>query len=238
MMKILNLGRKGGKTVIVIVCGMHRSGTSAMAGLLHSNGITMGKERDFYPPPMRENPKGFYENVRFRRINDEILKRFDYRVKSFDPNIPVVHLIREEKLRDKMKSLIIEFNEEFPRWGWKDPRTSLTALTWFDVIEEMGLIGHVRCILMLRPLGEVEFSLKNRGNKERWEGQFRHLAMEYIIRFMEDVQLCRQSIPVFPVLFKDLVDNTASIAELLSIFVKRNIEDLSFIDKRIVRVHP
>jgi hypothetical protein len=50
---------------------MHRSGTSAVAGILHLNGIAMGSEKTFKPKPLPQNPKGFYENYDFRKINDK-----------------------------------------------------------------------------------------------------------------------------------------------------------------------
>jgi len=46
--------------LIVIVVGVHRSGTSAVAGILHLNGIAMGSEKTFKSKPMPQNPRGFY----------------------------------------------------------------------------------------------------------------------------------------------------------------------------------
>ena len=51
--------------MIVIVVGMHRSGTSAVAGILHLHGISMGSEKTFKPKPLPQNPMGFYENFGF-----------------------------------------------------------------------------------------------------------------------------------------------------------------------------
>ena len=59
--------------MITIVLGMHRSGTSVVAGILHFNKIIMGTYDTFWPRPLPQNPKGFYENYDFRKINDTIL---------------------------------------------------------------------------------------------------------------------------------------------------------------------
>ena len=85
--------------MIVIVVGVHRSGTSAVAGILHLNGIAMGSEKTFKPKPMPQNPRGFYENYDFRKLNDRILKLAGYRVKSFDTLIPQAHT--NDRMMDK-----------------------------------------------------------------------------------------------------------------------------------------
>ena len=46
--------------MIVIVIGMHRSGTSAVAGILHLNGIAMGSEKNFQTKTVTDKiPKDF-----------------------------------------------------------------------------------------------------------------------------------------------------------------------------------
>ena len=53
--------------MITIILGMHRSGTSTIAGVLHLNNISMGTYKNFWPRPLAQNPKGFYENYDFRQ---------------------------------------------------------------------------------------------------------------------------------------------------------------------------
>ena len=53
--------------MIIIVLGMHRSGTSTVAGVLHMNKIVMGTYENFGHGSLRQNPKGFYENYDFRK---------------------------------------------------------------------------------------------------------------------------------------------------------------------------
>ena len=45
----------------IVVLGMHRSGTSALTGMLHSLGIHLGPEEDL-KSPQKDNPQGFWEN--------------------------------------------------------------------------------------------------------------------------------------------------------------------------------
>ena len=58
----------------VIVLGMHRSGTSALAGLLHELGLAMGPS--LMPGRADENEKGFWEHEKIVSIHDRLLAYF------------------------------------------------------------------------------------------------------------------------------------------------------------------
>lgn len=224
--------------MITVILGMHRSGTSALAGLLHSNGIVMGRDEDFYPPPMKENPKGFYENVRFRRINDQILKEVNYKVKSFDPNIPVsIPPTENEKLRKMMKELIRSYDKEFSNWGWKDPRTSLTFASWCEVMDEMEVLTDVRVIVILRPATQVAKSMMARGNKEKYRGQFSKLSIEYMARAVQAITE-RSFIPSTAFQFEALLYQMPTTINTLEELLGVKIPDTSFVDPSIVRTVP
>ena len=45
--------------MITIVLGMHRSGTSVVAGILHFNKVSIGTYETFWPRPLPQNPKVF-----------------------------------------------------------------------------------------------------------------------------------------------------------------------------------
>ena len=86
--------------MITIVLGMHRSGTSVVAGVLHFNKISMGTYETFWPRPLPQNPKGFYENYDFRKINDTMLKESDYNTKHYNPRIPILE--PSKNIKEKM----------------------------------------------------------------------------------------------------------------------------------------
>lgn len=222
--------------MIVIVGGMHRSGTSALAGMLHSNGIVMGKDFDWYPPPMKENPKGFYENVRFRRINDRILKENGYKVKSFIPNIPWVKETKNQKIRGKMKELITEFMA-CSNWGWKDPRTCLTFNSWYSVIRELKLLNDLKVVFIHRPEVDVSNSMRARGNKERlYEGQFEDLALVYAGRLEDNLNYSK--VNTFHIEFYDLLQKTKETVDGLQLFLGIDLPNRSFINPHIARNIP
>lgn len=210
--------------MIVIVLGMHRSGTSALAGLLHHNGVHMGDQETFYPPPMKENPKGFFENKRFRNLNDAMLSKVGYKVKSFNPIIPRVQKISQE-LSDKMTILLTAYNQRFTNWGWKDPRTSLTIHHWLEQLVKLGLLDQLRIIMMVRSAKQIRDSMLRRGNKEQYEGQFVDLANSYYKRCC-DVG----TVDFTTVNFDDLINETKRIAFRLSNYLGHDIVDLSFVE--------
>jgi len=203
--------------------------------MLHKNGVVMGREKDFYPPPIRENPKGFYENVRFRRVNDALLKKYNYRVKSFSTAIPEVwpqHF--NGNLCGMAKDLIKEYNNEFPIWGWKDPRTGLTAPVWFDVLKRLHLIRSTRIILMRRGASAVSESMCRRGNKEQYQDHFEHLWLKYYNRMEFYLYYLGYDIEILELKFEyDLLRRTAETCDRLSEFLGHTITNHAHIEPSI-----
>src|SRR5262249_18384300 len=60
----------------VCVAGMHRSGTSMIAKLLHLGGIDFGSHEEMLPPS-EHNPDGYWERARFVALNDALLTTLD-----------------------------------------------------------------------------------------------------------------------------------------------------------------
>ncbi len=57
----------------VLILGMHRSGTSAVAGALRGAGLNLGLSTGFFPAAA-ENPRGFFENASLSYGNDVLLR--------------------------------------------------------------------------------------------------------------------------------------------------------------------
>jgi hypothetical protein len=215
--------------MIVLVAGMHRSGTSALAGMLHSNGIIMGHDGKWHPPPMRENPKGFFENRDFRVLNDQILRDHGYRVKSFDPVVPTIEVDRVRfETKAQAQLLVQEYNRAHEHWGFKDPRTCLTMPVWLRVIDSVGISSDdVRILLTCRATDDVVESMKRRGNKERLgPGQFRDLAMAYNRAVLD---ACDGWVKYKTVDYADLMYKTKATALAIGAFVGCSIDDTEHI---------
>lgn len=138
---------------IILVLGMHRSGTSALAGMLHTGGIFMGEKllRGDW-----SNPKGHFEDLAVQHINKDIFRswgmKWDRILTNFNYNSVGPILI------DRIKDLYLSYKNKYKIWGWKDPRMVFTFGTWYDVINNEDL----RIIHVLRKPNSIASSLKKR----------------------------------------------------------------------------
>jgi GT2 family glycosyltransferase/tetratricopeptide (TPR) repeat protein len=149
--------KKRTTTVPVCIAGMHRSGTSMVAQLLHRCGLYLGHDEDILGPSS-DNQDGFWENVRFVHINDGILGKFGG-AWDFPPILKngweKGHTIRP--LMEAANKLIDTFQGKEP-WGWKDPRNSLTAPFWEQLLGR----ENIKYIICLRNPLEVARSIYKR----------------------------------------------------------------------------
>jgi len=138
----------------VCIAGAHRSGTSMLTRLLHKCGLELGPESELMPP-QADNPDGFWENLRFVALNDEILNELGG---AWDlPPDPSEDFqnVRLDPLRKKARSLIDDF--AFAKlWGWKDPRNSLTLPFW------QALLPALKVLIVVRNPLEVAYSMRSR----------------------------------------------------------------------------
>jgi hypothetical protein len=195
----------------------------------------MGNENDFFPPPMRENPRGFFENVRFRRLHDRVLRQHNYSVKSFSPELPDIKALAEEH-KNTMVSLVKEYNDQHDNghWGWKDPRTSLMIDHWIYLIRRLGLRNQLRLICMTRSSKHIAKSMISRGNGKRATfEQLEKLARAYDMRFNQLVSRSNQQ--VMYIRYDDLIDDTTGIARIVSDYIGKEIENLDHIDPTLRR---
>lgn len=142
----------------VSITGMHRSGTSMITRLLMLSGLYLGEENELMNSAS-DNPEGFWEHLRFTKINDEALNILGAGWDYFPPHIqdgwehtPALHAAHVAA-----SNLVLEFSSH-PSWGWKDPRNSLTLPFWKMVIPDLKFVVCIR-----NPL-EVAGSLHKRGS--------------------------------------------------------------------------
>ena len=141
----------------VSIAGMHRSGTSMVTRVLHACGLFLGGEEELIRPAL-DNPEGFWENLNFVDLNNEILARFGGRWDA-PPAFPSRWEFDSAvaPLLGRAYELVERFNGQ-THWGWKDPRNSLTLPFWRRVIPSLKVVVCVR-----NPL-EVAHSLFVRGD--------------------------------------------------------------------------
>lgn len=103
----------------VVILGMHRSGTSLVAGILTKLHVNMGKK---LLGKNISNPLGHFEDQEFIDLNDQILQAAGG---SWDvPPSREAILAQQPQFKTVIENLIQ--TKESGVWGWKDPRTCLT----------------------------------------------------------------------------------------------------------------
>ena len=209
--------------IVLIVC-MHRSGTSALAGMLHQNGIIMGEDNTFIPKPAPENPKGFYENVRFRSLNDTMLAENGYWVKSFSPMVPNSIKLTEQT-KDIAEQLIYEYNKKYSDWGFKDPRLCLTYGAWRTIFDGLGIEHKV--ILTYRNFDNIAESMLARRNFGD-HARFKALATAYY-----KMALKQFNGATIVVRFDNLISDPGAIAKHLTCKLGHPVTDISFIEPKL-----
>jgi len=128
--------RKESRTTNTVICilGMHRSGTSCLAGCLEEHGLHLGNVVNSAP----FNLKGNKENITLREINDGVL--------SFSGGSwakPPERLVWNETFRQRRDDYISNYNS-YKIWGFKDPRTLLTLPFWLESKLNMKFVGTFR----------------------------------------------------------------------------------------------
>lgn len=134
----------------IIILGMHRSGTSCLAGALQQAGLFLGEVSEHN----KFNLKGNRENNSIMSLNEKILQYSGGSWNHIPKKIKWLKSHEEQafKIIDDYTSLCESF------WGFKDPRTVLTYPFWKRILPNAQIIGTFR-----HPLKVVE-SLKNRSS--------------------------------------------------------------------------
>ncbi len=146
----------------IVVVGMHRSGTSVVAGMLIDLGVfvdvampppTDGRAVAMPTPEQRRD--GYAESVALRLLNEKLLSTADA---LWDYPEPYLAQLDAPAFRQKCLGVLQRnlgdglwrghFGEAGPTpgapWGWKDPRTSLTLPLWLQVAPNARIIHVVR----------------------------------------------------------------------------------------------
>jgi len=140
----------------LLVLGMHRSGTSSLAGSLAAAGASLGSD---LIPVLPENPKGHWESREIIRTADAILARANSRWDDVRPVVFPDAQTRGEAVGD----IVALLDRKFPRSGLiavKDPRACRLASIWCEALAAVGFA--VRVVVPVRDPHEVAASLAAR----------------------------------------------------------------------------
>ena len=112
----------------VLLLGMHRSGTSAIARGLGALGVYLG---DDFLDAQPENPTGYWEDKGIVALDERLLAALGLR---WDDTSPVaLRAFERRRVRALRRDAIRYLNRTFtsaPLWGFKDPRTIRVLPFW------------------------------------------------------------------------------------------------------------
>jgi len=144
---------------VVVVLGMHRSGTSAVARVLNLLGVDLGSS---LMPPAPSNVTGFWEHSEIVGINEKILEALGS--DPFDPRYLSDNWKQPHEQIDQFKQLIFEtIKKEFSSsslWGIKDPRMCRLLPLWKPIFKRFNC--QPLFVIVIRNPKEVAESLKMR----------------------------------------------------------------------------
>jgi hypothetical protein len=146
---------------LIIVLGMHRSGTSLTTNLLHAFGVKLS---DDLMEPSAGNERGYFESKQIVRIHDDILNALGMDWQTSDPIPSGRQWWRSRTIQGLKRKLSAIASREIARhgglWAFKDPRTARVLPVWIEIARELGIA--VRYVLALRHPSEVAESLRAR----------------------------------------------------------------------------
>jgi hypothetical protein len=154
----ISAGPAEGKRLIVVL-GMHRSGTSAITRGLVALGVNLGA--NLMDPSDDENPSGFWEDLDIYRLNVEMLASLGsdwHHVAPLTADIRDTLCARGFQLR--AVDVLRQKFRDVPTFGFKDPRMSLLLPFWKDVFSRCD--ARVSYVLAVRNPISVAKSLARR----------------------------------------------------------------------------
>ncbi|BAV04251.1 Sulfotransferase family protein [Filimonas lacunae] len=158
---------------VLVIAGMHRSGTSLITQWLQRCGLQIG---DRLLGVGFDNVEGHFEDCDFVELHEKLLA---------ENNLDSTGLVLDkkpafsEKQKAEIAQLVHHKNQLYPAWAWKDPRTCLFLPEYKDIIPDAFYL------VIVRDYKAVVSSLLSRMHKDaemryRQKGLFKRLLWNTI----------------------------------------------------------
>ena len=163
---------------------------------LHDSGLHLiGSDAEQFIDAAEDNPEGFWENKAIVACNDELLEATGGAWDNPPSAMPLaLDDPRVAHIADSSAAAIAALSE-YDHWGFKDPRTCLTAAYWLDLVPDLHFVICVR-----HPL-EVALSLKRRNQNSYSLGL--RLWERYYATVLELVPVDRRILTHYDTFFLD-----------------------------------
>ena len=143
---------------MLVIAGMHRSGTSALARSCNLLGVDLG---DDFIPTQPDNRSGFWEDATVKDADDALLASHGM---LWDDVGPLPQPWRDGfgggEVRERLRATLAALAARGPLCGVKDPRISRLLSLWLPLLDEVGVSPAF--LIALREPREVARSLQRR----------------------------------------------------------------------------
>jgi hypothetical protein len=164
---------------VVVVLGMHRSGTSALTRSLQLLGIDLGQNM---LPVAADNEKGFWEDADINALNVSALQSLGsdwHHLKGIDEGH--VQDLKERGFVLKAAKLLQTKLADVDIFGFKDPRVAILLPFWKEVFSQCGLL--VDYLFAIRHPTSVAKSLQKRNGIDIEKSYL--LWLNYVVKSIE-----------------------------------------------------
>ncbi|RYG15247.1 MAG: glycosyl transferase, partial [Chitinophagaceae bacterium] len=203
---------------LIVVLGMHRSGTSTVMNALSCMGVSLGDE---LLPPGIDNPKGFFEDKSFNALNIEMLDKigqywFSLSLVTDEHVDYLISLGYLEKAIDLLNKKI----EGSAIFGFKDPRVSKLLKFWKIVFSRVNC--EVEYVLCLRHPLSVANSLLKRNKTPIVKGYW--LWLSYNLSVIAELERDRFFALDYDELMERPTEKINELANYLNLAVNEDLE--------------
>ena len=189
-----------GRSTAILVVGMHRTGTSAVARTINLLGADIGT--CLLPAVHGDNARGYWEQQDIVRLNDECLQHFGGSWN--DPRPLPWEWLQDDWLRDWKNRASNVLREQFEGQDLiviKDPRLARLLPLWLDTLKQSNFDPKV--LITLRHPSEVAASLRHRS-----ENQLDVTAAHQLwLRYLVELATCSRDVPRAWVRYDHLLAN-------------------------------
>ena len=182
---------------LIVVLGMHRSGSSAITKGLEVLGVNLGSH---LMSADANNQKGYFEDLEFNQLNTRVLKANGYDWNSLSAIQGDV--FQDDKfipLKNEATDLLKRKLEDTQMLGIKDPRFCRLLPFWKDVFNELQL--NVSYVIILRDPENIAASLFSRDSFPRVKSLY--LWLEHMIPVFQETLGCTRSVVDYEQLIAD-----------------------------------
>lgn len=194
---------------VILVLGMHRSGTSAVTRLVNMLGADVGQD---LLPPQADNPTGHWENAALVDLHRRVMEALGLSGWSDPTPLPEGwgDDDRLEPFRAELADILGESLDPERAWVIKDPRLCRLLPLWWPVLRALG--REPLCVFVTRPAVEVAASLAARDGLDA--ALVHHLWLRYVLDAERDSRACARHVVSFESVLKKPGELLRRVAKL------------------------